>query len=369
MSGDLIDLIYEAGLSYELWPKALAAIAELCGAVSATLVPADNFAGLTISPGAEDSQAAYASYWWRHDIIAQAIFAAQRPGLFCDWRLLDATTRARHPFYQEFRRDFALRDNLAFAADPAGEVRFGLSLQMPLRASEPPGDETVSTFAMLGRHVSRAMLFAHRLGIRSQQGPVLATLMAALSCGAACLDMAGRVLLANPALRAFADDGLQIVRGRLAAASQSDQTLLDSLLRRAIGPASLAFPAVLPLGRPSGRRPLLVSTLPLPLEPQAGAIHDDLPGCRVIVTVVDPEAGMPARTEAALRALTLSPAEARLAVMIGSGLSPQDAAGRLGLTEGTARTRLKQVYAKLGISRQSELARLVTQLSLLGGGG
>jgi hypothetical protein len=51
--------------------------------------------------------------------------------------------------------------------------------------------------------------------------------------------------------------------------------------------------------------------------------------------------------------LTLS--EARLAALVGSGLRPGQAAVKLGITEETARAALKRAFAKVGVSRQSEL--------------
>jgi DNA-binding CsgD family transcriptional regulator len=65
------------------------------------------------------------------------------------------------------------------------------------------------------------------------------------------------------------------------------------------------------------------------------------------------------------QAFGLTPAEAQTASLMGSGLSPQDAADQLGLSVGTIRSELKAIFAKVGISRQSELASTVTRLALL----
>ena len=64
------------------------------------------------------------------------------------------------------------------------------------------------------------------------------------------------------------------------------------------------------------------------------------------------------------RLFALAPAEARVATLIGSGLSPRHAAAKLGISEGTVRTTLKHVFTKVGVSRQSELAVLLTKLTL-----
>jgi PAS domain S-box-containing protein len=60
----------------------------------------------------------------------------------------------------------------------------------------------------------------------------------------------------------------------------------------------------------------------------------------------------------------LAPAEARVAALIGAGLSPRKAAKRLDLSEGNVRTTLKHVFGKIGVSRQNELAVLLTKLAL-----
>ena len=68
------------------------------------------------------------------------------------------------------------------------------------------------------------------------------------------------------------------------------------------------------------------------------------------------------RAAGALRALGLTPAESRLANVIGEGHSVRQAAQQLGISENTARSTLKIVYGKLGVRKQSELSRLITRL-------
>jgi DNA-binding CsgD family transcriptional regulator len=56
--------------------------------------------------------------------------------------------------------------------------------------------------------------------------------------------------------------------------------------------------------------------------------------------------------------------EARIAAIIGAGLTPKDAAERLGIAEDTARTVLKRVFSKVGVSRQSELTAMLAKMVL-----
>jgi len=49
---------------------------------------------------------------------------------------------------------------------------------------------------------------------------------------------------------------------------------------------------------------------------------------------------------------------------VGAGLPPKEAAERLGIAEETARTVLKRVFSKVGVSRQSELVAVLAKLVL-----
>lgn len=68
------------------------------------------------------------------------------------------------------------------------------------------------------------------------------------------------------------------------------------------------------------------------------------------------------RAAIAIRALGLTPAESRLASLVGDGRTVRQAALQLGISENTARSTLKVVYGKLGVRKQSELSRLITRL-------
>jgi DNA-binding CsgD family transcriptional regulator len=59
------------------------------------------------------------------------------------------------------------------------------------------------------------------------------------------------------------------------------------------------------------------------------------------------------------RMLALSPAQARLAIMLFNGRSVKEAAAELGVREGSARQYLKQIFSKTGARRQSDLVRMI----------
>jgi len=55
----------------------------------------------------------------------------------------------------------------------------------------------------------------------------------------------------------------------------------------------------------------------------------------------------------------LTPAEARLVGALSAGVDLDQAASDCGVTKSTARSYLKQVFVKTGVTRQAELVRLV----------
>lgn len=61
----------------------------------------------------------------------------------------------------------------------------------------------------------------------------------------------------------------------------------------------------------------------------------------------------------------LTPAEARLAARLKDGLSLKEASEELGISINTARNQIKSVFEKLGVNRQSDLIRHLTELSQL----
>ena len=95
-----------------------------------------------------------------------------------------------------------------------------------------------------------------------------------------------------------------------------------------------------------------------------GRLEQLLAGVQAIVVVTESKAGDPPDPAMVRDLLGLTLGEARVATLVGSGLAPRESAQKLGIAEETARTTLKRVFDKVGISRQSELVGLLTRLVL-----
>lgn len=116
--------------------------------------------------------------------------------------------------------------------------------------------------------------------------------------------------------------------------------------------------------RPSRRPSFLLQLAPAPDCASAAALARDLRrGAQMLLMVIDPARSLAPDEACAQEWLAwqfgLSRAEARLACRLGEGQSLAEAAAVLGISEGNARTTSKQVLRKCGVSRQSELVRLM----------
>jgi DNA-binding CsgD family transcriptional regulator len=72
-----------------------------------------------------------------------------------------------------------------------------------------------------------------------------------------------------------------------------------------------------------------------------------------------PESSDQALTKRLNEVFGLTPSEAAVALLIGNGRSPADIAGERQVSVDTVRSQLKAVSAKLGCSRQAEIAAVV----------
>jgi DNA-binding CsgD family transcriptional regulator len=190
--------------------------------------------------------------------------------------------------------------------------------------------------------------------------------LARLSIGVFLLDGLRRIVFSNPYAEHVLGDGLMVTGMKLAAQFASDRAALDAEIAAKTAndtEAAERDPRPIVIQRMRAERPLIVYVLPV--RPSENPLIDNfLARSRAIVLVIDPQPGEPADPAAVRDLLGLTMGEARVAALVGSGLPPRSAAEKLGISEETARTALKRVFLKVGVSRQSELSALLTKLVL-----
>ena len=172
------------------------------------------------------------------------------------------------------------------------------------------------------------------------------------------LDGHGKVIFTNASGGALLAerDGISLSSdGTCRAATPGETRALQDCVRAILTPDShSANESGIALKRPSMRRPL--SVLATPID------EGDVPGnsgARVALFVTDPERQMRPSRPLLQKLFQLTDSEAKIVQGLVQGKSLDEIAPESGITISSARTYLKQAFAKTGTNRQADLVRLV----------
>ena len=175
------------------------------------------------------------------------------------------------------------------------------------------------------------------------------------------LDQGGRVTAANEVARALLNrrDGLSDEDGYLRAAVPSEDTRLQNLIAQALpanGRAGWGGSMLVSREEPQPRLTLHVC------RPNEGEEEPRGTLLGALVLVEDPASWKRIDPERVRKALNLTQAESRIAVLLAQGMSIDAVAALLVRSRTTIKWHMRQIYAKHGLHRQAELAHLVMSL-------
>ena len=213
-------------------------------------------------------------------------------------------------------------------------------------------------------HIRQYVCVRQTLVSAQARGLSLTSLLGNQLVGVILLDRQGVIVEANAHARDILQrgDGLYDQKGFLRARSEAHDTQLGQLLGRALKRSG----GTMMIARSSPTRLRLALHLtPLP------SVEADF-GVRVpavLVLVFDP-VNRPSLPHGLGHAtLGLTPAESQVASMLAEGRRVREIAVLTRRKESSVRWLFKQIYAKLGISRQADLVRLIISASGLAGLG
>jgi len=339
----VVERIYAAAVEPTRWPEALHALARsvdgtACGIrIESFETPSVAQTWVGLEP---DFERAYVDRYWSDDIWAEEAKRNAVGLARASDALITPTVRRKNAFINELCVPYELDDLVG------GLVTLDSRSMISFAAMKPRGRRPFDTrhaviMEGLIPHIRRALLVDESLRAARTNERTAWAAVDRLPVGAFVLDARRRLLHANAAGARMLTEGL----------------VLDSRpIRELI----------------ATREPRLVTTtagkslaavvIPLTAEEALFALAGERG--RVLIIVTDPSARELPPGELLSRLYGLTAAESRVALLVGRGLAPKEAADELGTAWNTVRAQLRQIYAKTQTSGQSALVSLLVMLGL-----
>lgn len=366
----LLDLIYDAATDEALWTTALTQIADMTGSLGGFVLGLDNREHLVpFMFNARMSEESHRVNAERHlDNPWSAHMKYVPVGTFVQSNaIVPLTELKRTAFFDEVLRPQDMVHN--FMVPLAGSQHFQVAFNICRSERQGPFEaDALRLFSHLYPHLRRALLLRFRLdGYKALQGAAFHVLDR-LSAGIIILDRGAKVVFANAAAHSMASDGgpLRLRNAGVTTANTSYGQKLERLVQAALRGMSVATMSV---PHPQDGRLLTVlasSIRSRDIERLSGLGMRDP---AVLLVVTDPLRALDIPAEWIMDAYGLTRAEANVALVAASGASIPEIARKLSVSPNTVKTHLRRVFAKTGVSRQAELARLVASLALVRANG
>ena len=216
----------------------------------------------------------------------------------------------------------------------------------------------VDTIARMLPHIRQFVRVRHALIRAEALGATVTGLLDNMNIGVIYLDRRGMILLANSRARTVLGQamGLSDRDGALRACVAADETKLGKLLADAL--PGRGRPPV--SGSMTVERPLPLPRLVLHVNPLVVRQLDfGARSAAALVLLVDPAARLAIDADLVAATFHLTRGEAQVAAALAEGSTVHEIAAARYRAESSVRWLVKQIYTKLGISRQADLVRLV----------
>ena len=300
-----------------------------------------------------DFEAAYVQHYWQTDPWVDVSARCAVGEALASDALLTRTDLMRSEFYAGMCVPFELDDLLGgvIARSEAELVTIGIMKQA---RGQPFDVESTRELKTLLPHFQRAIAISRRLAAAQSDGEFAWHLIDKLPHSVLIVGGNGRVARTNRAAEQLFGDGLALDLGRLTA------VLAPAPLRQqvdaALAGAITASPVAVAIPRPSGRPSYRATVMPIG---EHDALLDGIAPPAALVVIVDPAATVDEPSWLLAERFGLTEAETRIAMLVGHGASPREAAALFGVADDTVRFQLRQIYAKTGTTTQAGLTRLL----------
>jgi uncharacterized protein YhfF/DNA-binding CsgD family transcriptional regulator len=232
-------------------------------------------------------------------------------------------------------------------------------------------NEIASRIRLVAPHIERGVALLHRLARQSSISQRLEAILSRIQTAVLTVGPTLRVGFTNPAAEALLrrSDGLFLKDGYLRTRRLADERSLIAAVSAACARTARVVQSLEPAQRQRGSGVLVAifrSEMQSPYRTSVFPLRRDhtmrgfASQAEAVLFVDDPyEDASPAQADLYSSAFRLSPAEARLAVLLATGSSLADAADVLSVAYNTARAQLRSIFDKTDTHRQTELVHLL----------
>jgi DNA-binding CsgD family transcriptional regulator len=354
--------ISEAALAPDRWPATLQSITEAVGASGGNYVLLNKRTGnieWVSSAGLSTDVNQYVNYYAARDPYRPILEAASRGSWVQVSKCLPETFLRRDKWYNDFLLKAGIRDvaGARLFETASHTVIFGLMYGI---YQAPPSAVGAVRLQELFEPLSNAAHLHAELRELGWKSAAAVRALDQLARGVIITDGHGRVIEMNRAAEQILrrDDGLTVRQGKLCAERVFEHDKLARLIALAAnGKTPVAVRQML-VGRPGGRVPYVLTVVPLGVE--LAAYERPL----AMILVADPDARSPSERDLT-ELFGLSPAESRLTVALLAGKTMREVAADSGVQITTLRTQLSSVLRKVGVSRQAELMRVLSNIPVV----
>ena len=358
--------LYEAAANPNQWTPFLRRLAQATGAHSAGLVLRDeehNFHSISHSWEMDPELCRlYERYYHSVDVWAQRGRSFATGTVLASESLCPLAELRSTEVYNDLMVPSHIEHGLFAMVQSDGVSLNSVSLFRPPSLPEF-GDRELEFLQFLSPHLERAFKLYLQFSEMKAASAGFETALDTLSAGVIFFGTKGDVVRMNRSALAVVmeRDGLLGTRAGLRAERLTESAALQKTIWQAASAwnsTGISVGGTVMISRRS-RPPLRIQISPI----RNSAIHTSHP--ITAVAFVDDPLRQHRPTREVLRLLYgLTPAECRVALLLGDGHAPRKIANMIGVTDNTVRSQIKSVFSKTGVRRQGELIRLLLNNSV-----
>jgi DNA-binding CsgD family transcriptional regulator/PAS domain-containing protein len=363
----LLAVLYDAAGDSALWPAFLQELGRATRSNPSAILMHDlghGEHGISLQWGVETcAMRSYRDYFGTRDIwLQKAAPMTQKGWLGISEEVCSSEELRRSEFYNDYLRPNNMAQAMWGVLEKSPSRIINVGLYRDLR--RPFGKKEMDLLRLLAPHIIRAFqLHLHISDLKTRAGGLQQAIDTVMT-GIILLGERGRVIHANrkAAQLLGENDGLKVFHGCLDADRSDEASALGRLVTQAIETAMGS--GVDPGGAVQISRRARPA-LQVLITPTRNVNFDPAVIVRAIAFVTDPSQKVRPGIEVLQALFKLTPAESRIALLLSDGHAPPDIAELIAVSANTVKSQLKSIYSKTGVSRQSQLVRLLTQLTLV----